>query len=298
MILSPQLKLLWQGDKVERWLNGGKVFPSLVEVSPTNICNAKCPWCFFSDRDNKVIDPEVLIRAIKEMAFCGIKAINWSGGGEPTLHPFFGKFVELSNECLLKQGLFTNGYREIPLQDKFEWIRISLTDRGFKPIVKPQVPFGICLNHTPDLSGSDIQELCKESKDFGAVYFQVRPALDVNGYTRLEPPNLEGYETDSFKVYTTPYKYEEAGKNRGYDRCYGFNFCISINANGEVGSCLYMMHDPSFVFGDLDKESLKSIIEKSPNVVDVSKDCQICCKNHEVNKLLYGAKNIKQIDFL
>lgn len=285
-----------------RWLISGRTEPVLVEIAPTGYCNAKCPWCFFNDKvSNKRIRTKVMINALSDMARIGVKAVNWTGGGEPTLHPDFGDFVYHAAMQGLKQGLFTNGYRKIPNQKCFEWIRISLTDKGFKAIKKPGVPFGICLNHTAEHTKRNITDLCIRAKDFGARYFQIRPALvgdhDKQPYL-FDPAYLKEYEEDNFKVHITHYKYEEAIKPKTYPTCYGYHLCPSIDWTGKVSVCLYLSHDPKYILGDLNRKSFKSIWPSIIKSVRVSDKCQNCCKNHEINKALYAARHIQSVDFL
>jgi organic radical activating enzyme len=301
-ILNPHAKLLWHGDRVGDWLKGKKSSPVLIEIAPTGYCNANCPWCFFNaPKGTKKIKTQTMLKALEDMSLVGLKAINWTGGGEPSLHPDFGKFVDKAHSLGIKQGIFSNGYLKIPQQEKFEWIRISLTDKGFKPIKKPKAQFGICLNHIPEHSKKYIESMCQKAKKFGAAYFQIRPALAGHFKTQPKldcPEYLKKYETKNFRVYVTPYKYFESVRGREYNKCYGFNFCPSIDWNGRLGACLYMMGGNGFSFGDLNEKSFADIWGKIPNFIKVSEKCQNCCKNHEINKILFQSKNVKQIEFL
>ena len=129
-ILNPQSKLLWHGDRVKNWLEGSTPSPVLVEIAPTGFCNASCPWCFFKDKNTGgSIDTGVMLKTLKDLKKMGVKAINWTGGGEPTLHSDFERFVNRAHELGLEQGLFTNAYIEVP--PTFKWVRISLTNNGF-----------------------------------------------------------------------------------------------------------------------------------------------------------------------
>jgi MoaA/NifB/PqqE/SkfB family radical SAM enzyme len=302
MIFEPQAKLLWHGDRVKQWLTTNKVNPILIEIAPTGYCNASCPWCFFKDKQGKDrIDSKVLLKALKDLSTLGLKAINWSGGGEPTLHPDFADFVILASELNFSQGLFSNGYTIIPEQDKFAWIRISLTDKGFSSIIKPEVPFGICVNHTKEHTVDILNQVCLDAKNFGANYFQIRPAL-IGDY--LEQPLLEvptfllKHKDVNFEVYITDYKYAECIKAKDYLDCYGYHFCPSIDWKGNLSACLYLTLNPMYIFGNLNKQSLLSIWKILPDKVTVIPSCQNCCKNHEINKLLYKTKNLKLECFL
>ena len=302
MIFNPQAKLLWHGSKVEEWLHTGRIGPILVEIAPVGYCNANCSWCFCKrHHSNKRVNGIDMLNAIEDLSILGVKAINWTGGGEPTLHPKFDKFIAEANVCGLHQGLFTNGYQEIPHQDMFSWIRISLTDKGFKRIKKPDVPFGICLNHIKKYSEVDLENFCIQAKRFGASYFQIRPAL-TGSYKRqpeLIPPKFfEKYETNKFKVYITDYKYEEATKPKDYKYCYGYHFCPSIDWKGDVSACLYLSHKEKFAFGNIQITSLMDIWPRIPEKIRVIPECQNCCKNHEINRILYRAKNVTLQDFI
>jgi MoaA/NifB/PqqE/SkfB family radical SAM enzyme len=301
-VLNPQAKLLWHGARMEDWLRGKRTWPVLVEIAPTGYCNANCPWCFFKGKlSDENINTDSLIHALSGLSTLGLKAINWTGGGEPTLHPNFPRFVSAANTLGLKQGLFTNGYNEIPFQNKFEWIRISLTPKGFKTIKRPQVPFGICLNQTSKYTDTGLSLFCEQARDFGAAYFQIRPALESN-YKKQPamsiPIFLKKYETPDFKVYLTEYKYAEAVKPRDYDECYGYHFSLSIDWYGKVVPCLYLAGNAEYVFGDINSEVITEIWNKLPAKVDVTEICQCACKNHEINRVLSAAKKVKQVEFL
>lgn len=302
MRLDPHAKLLRQTERVSEWVRTGKTTPVLLEIAPTGYCDAHCPECFFRDKhDRDRIDGSAMLRAIKEFAAAGVKAINWTGGGEPTLHPQFKSFVLAANEAGIAQGLFTNSLHNVPEQDKFEWMRITFTDRGYAGIKKPTVPFGIVINHSKGQTPDELRSLCVKARDLGAAYFQVRPALvgSWDNQPHLEEPvYLQEYATSDFQVYTTSYKYAEAIKPRDYDLCYGYHFCASVDWHGKLGVCLYMMKDERFVFGDLNKESFSDIWSRVPKHIPVLPNCQNCCKNHEINKLLFAATKVENTVFL
>lgn len=302
MIFAPQAKLLWHGDRVREWLMTGDTSPILIEIAPTGYCNAKCKWCFFKDRHTSArIDTNVMLQALRDIQSLGVKAINWSGGGEPTLHPDFDKFVALADNLGLKQGLFTNAFQQIPLQDSFSWIRISLTDSGFKNINVPIVAFGVCLNQTRDHLFDDIALLVEEARDLGARYFQVRPALEHNYKDQPRLPVFSGLtklNTDRFEVIISDYKYSESIRAKHYPDCYGYHFCPSIDWNGKLCACLYMSDCDHYVFGDINKTRLTELWGTIPAKLEVISWCQNCCKNHEINKLLYAAKNVDAESFL
>ena len=112
------------------------------------------------------------------------------------------------------------------------------------------------------------------------------------------PVYLKEHELDDFKIYITKYKYEESVEEKKYDKCYGYNFCPSIDWNGHLSVCLYLTLNKDYILADLNKESLREVWKKIPKDVKVIAGCQNCCKNHEINKVLYHAMQAEDVDFL
>ncbi len=307
---NPQMKLLWHWDEIASWARNDNSVPILVEISPTNYCNANCPWCFYAGAHNgKHIKRETMLKALSDMADLGVRAISWTGGGEPTLHPNFKEFVEKAHRLKLKQALFTNAL-DYKLNwvnpDLFEWIRISLTEKYvdgidkklLKEYVKSKTKIGICLNLTKK-NQSQMEKMVRQSRRLGVDYFQVRPAL-VKSYKDQPsfkiPYHLKSLEKPKFKVYLSEYKFIDSTQAREYNVCYGHNFCPIIDFDGDVNVCMYKLGQKPYVFGNLYKNSFIEIWHskrrkkiKACNLVN--EDCQVCCKNHEINKLLFYIKN-------
>lgn len=104
----------------------------MVEMDLTNRCQLKCKFCTFKYIDDRSdIDTEKAEKAIFDMAKMGVKAINFTGGGEPTLHKDFNRIVLFAKRCGLDVGLFTNGFNlSIGACDAIlsscHWVRISV----------------------------------------------------------------------------------------------------------------------------------------------------------------------------
>lgn len=299
---NPQAKLLYHGDRVKQWIRTGKTGPVLAEISPTGYCNASCPWCSFNGKkSNEKIRTDVLLATLSEMSALGLKAVNWTGGGEPSIHPDFGLLVGRAASLGLEQGIFTNGYQRLPHQDKFSWIRISITDTGLSRVVKPNVPFGVVLNQVENITSEQIEEFCLQAKSMGAAYFQVRPALTGNFKTQpfiLPPYFLKNHESPGFEVHITEYKYNEAQKPKSYSKCFGFHLVPSIDWNGKVSVCLYRTLEGQYILGDLYEKSFFEIWDSLPESAPACDSCWNCCKNHEINKALVSAKEASQVNFL
>jgi len=288
MRFEPTLKLA-RNERLTKYLNGDKILPIHIEISPSGRCNANCDWCFYK-QDNQLIDTEALLKTIKEIEPF-VQAITWTGGGEPTLHPDFRKFIKNN----LKQGLFTNGLKVNYDPSIFEWIRVSQTDKEWSienlKKLRECKTLGMCINYLGDVE--NIKESLKIAKEVGVDYLQVRPALSVgNNPTSIERPNLE----DEL-LLITDYKFEECSKERTYTKCEGYHFIPFIWQNGDIDVCAYHKGNPKFNLGNIYNESITNILKKAPKYVEVE-DCQICCKNHEINKLISNMRKLEDIDFV
>jgi MoaA/NifB/PqqE/SkfB family radical SAM enzyme len=86
--------------------------PRTAIVYPTYVCNQACPGCEYQD-DNNIIaammTKKQFFSVIDQLADIGVKGVEFCGGGEPTLNPYFSEaLVRLRNKGM-SAGLLTNG---------------------------------------------------------------------------------------------------------------------------------------------------------------------------------------------
>jgi cyclic pyranopterin phosphate synthase len=131
-VFNPKLKLLWHCDRVHKWRTGDNIAPVMVEMDLTNRCQLKCNFCTFKYLNDKSdIDTQVAKSAIMEMSNLGVKSINFTGGGEPTLHKDFEEIIKCASGYGIDIGLFTNGYSLTDsmidtILNHCHWVRISV----------------------------------------------------------------------------------------------------------------------------------------------------------------------------
>ena len=114
--------------------------PIHIRIKPTNVCNHKCWYCAYKAKDMQLgkdmnesdfIPERKMFEIIDDISEMGVKAVTFSGGGEPFCYPF----MEETLERLITNGIpfasLTNGSR---LNGKLaeicaahgKWIRISI----------------------------------------------------------------------------------------------------------------------------------------------------------------------------
>ncbi|MFH1386962.1 MAG: radical SAM protein [bacterium] len=131
-------------DRLKVFLSGRvyEPIPITWSLALSWVCNNACVLCTFGDRkfsrDEAVKGPkglmtkQVVKTIIDQLAEYGAKAIIFTGGGEPTLHPDLLELMSYAKEKGLDVGLFTNGsfdpaWATMLLRDvKPSFVRVSL----------------------------------------------------------------------------------------------------------------------------------------------------------------------------
>ena len=126
-------KISYHIPELSRWLNGDRVWPIYVEVSPCGGCNHRCVFCAFDYLGYKTrsLDTRVLKSTLSRMGKGGVKSVMFAGEGEPLLHKDIAEIAVYARKSGLDAAITTNGI----LLDKsmaegilpyLSWLRISL----------------------------------------------------------------------------------------------------------------------------------------------------------------------------
>ena len=147
-IFNPQSKIMANVDRVVEFVETGNTAPVLIEVDPSNACNHACSFCLSSyihfdkykgtETFSRALMPrDMLMGLCKDFVDMGVRAVNWTGGGEPTLNKHLKEAIEYCGSHGIKMGIFTNGTlfdrwdMFDALVDNMTWVRISV-DAGTK----------------------------------------------------------------------------------------------------------------------------------------------------------------------
>lgn len=144
------LKPAWHTDKIAALRAGEQIVPAQVQLILSDLCNQDCGFCAYrmsgyaSNQHFGVVRPDGTInqnparfipadKAVEILHDCarmGVKAVQFTGGGEPTVHPQHMEVFEIALSLGLQCALVTNGqilrsgWDEI--LPRFSWIRVSL----------------------------------------------------------------------------------------------------------------------------------------------------------------------------
>ena len=265
-----------------------------IELSPSGKCKAGCKWCFYRNNlTNDLLDETVLDKTLTDLEEMGAVAITWSGGGEPTAHPSLPKMIEQHPK--LSHGFFTNALYPIKVNAEcVKWVRITWTPNLQKENIEQFSDIknlGMVINY----SGDDemVYKVLALAENTNIKYIDVRPALGIKGNTvDIKPPSI-----NHPLLRCQEYKFSNANEKHQYKKCYGHNFVPFISETGNVYVCNYMLTD-EYKLGSIYESSIKDIMKRAPRTFPVASNCQVCCKNHEINTLLNLADNLNDINFV
>ena len=95
---------------------------------------------------------------------------------------------------------------------------------------------------------------------------------------------------------------------RDYDKCYGLEFIVFIDENGDVFSCFSHQYDKKTIMGNIFENSFKEIWESQQkndsidyinNCIEKN-NCQPNCRHHQINNYLWELKtpSINHVNFI
>jgi len=163
-MVSP-FKVLWHRDKVADFLSGKAFFPVTLELGVTTACNRSCADC-----PSRRGQPGLYLPAdTAERLFALCRGLTFGvifSGGEPTLHPVFGRLLAMAREHEFRDVVvISNGSRldrsEVagPLLRHASAVRVSLYDwQGeASPGLSPTLKRIAWLRREIERSGSPLQ---------------------------------------------------------------------------------------------------------------------------------------------
>jgi len=137
-------KMIHHKDKLEAIKDRKRDAPICLQIDLMNLCQHNCNYCAyrsagfdvmhqggkmtFDDRNN--LSKDVAFQVIKEAQEIGIKSVEITGGGEPTLAPYFTDLLKATGD--LELAIVTNGQKLLPKTvnainpEMIRWIRFSI----------------------------------------------------------------------------------------------------------------------------------------------------------------------------
>lgn len=126
-------KLMFHVRRVADWLEGERIYPIYVEVSPSGACNHRCTFCAldYMGYRKRFLDAARMNGVLAEMGRLGVKSVMFGGEGEPLLHRDIDRMNQAAHDGGMDTSFTTNGVWLKPglaeqLLPATSWIKVSI----------------------------------------------------------------------------------------------------------------------------------------------------------------------------
>lgn len=211
--------------------------PFYVRIKPTNICNHHCAYCTYGSGDtgNKtenrdsirhtdMIPRDKMLEMIDDMGNMGVKAVTFSGGGEPLTYPYMKEAAAELKRRNIELSLISNGQLlKGELAEAFydaKWVRISFDSPNAAEYAKLR-----------GISEKSYEEVVKNISDFArnknkTCVLGVNFVISKSNYRRVYEAArlLKSLGVNHVKfaaVISNEKKYHESIKDKTLEQIYG-----------------------------------------------------------------------------
>jgi MoaA/NifB/PqqE/SkfB family radical SAM enzyme len=332
-------KASWHADRIAELRAGRDIAPIHVQMVLSDLCNQDCHFCAYrmetgftssgfaegSNRNPARFIPRAkALEILEDCAEIGVKAVQFTGGGEPTVHPDHIEIIGRAQELGLETALVTNGVKlkDHPVFHNLEWLRISLdagTPETYERIRRskqwPKAMSAIKLGAELDrpyygvgfvVTRENWQEVALATEiaaTAGADYIRLAAMFSTDGsdyYGDLLPEIDAQREAakaiasrfGDFKVVDL-FGDRIADLDQGapdYKFCGEQQFTLYLGGDQKVYRCCTMAYTSHGLIGDLRDQRLRDWIKSSNRFSFDARSCHHCQfndKNRAINKLLF-----------
>ena len=139
-------KLAFHEEKLNALSQMRVTAPIYVRIKPTNTCNHKCVYCSYVPDNNcpvselinfkDRIPKQKMLEILDDFKDIGVKAITYSGGGEPLIYPHIAETMKKTLDNGIELSIITNGQElngeKAEILGESKWVRISASESDAK----------------------------------------------------------------------------------------------------------------------------------------------------------------------
>lgn len=325
-------KIAWFPNKLKALFNNTVTAPIYVRIKPTNRCCHNCYFCVYNYSFSKMHDnmkrtDEIsinkMMEILEDLKKIRVKAVTYSGGGEPLVHKNIFKILEKTLECNIDLSILTNGqnlHENIAeILTRAKWIRISMdywnkdlftqsrnvpSDK-FNQIIKNIIDFSKIKNNC-NLGVNYI--ITKENHETLIEAYDFISSLGIDNirFSPLWIPNFYPYhsyikdkvEQQLNYIYSNTlidtfdsYKIFPLANKRTYKKCYFSQIVPVIGADLNIYTCHNKAYDPTGLIGSIRNNKFSDIwfSEKTKKFFQDFRTDILCnhqCANDQKNKII------------
>lgn len=331
------LKALRFPDRLKALKEGSLAAPVHVRVKPVNACNQHCWYCAYRAEDLELgsgmrladrIPEAKMEEIVSDLIAMGVKAVTFSGGGEPLLYPSLPGVVARLAEGGVKVATLTNGsLLGGAAADAFArygtWVRVSIDAWDGPSYVRSRrvgpgefdkvmgnlsafaargssCMLGVSFIVDRDNAGH-LAEFCAQAKAAGVASVKLSACVvsnsgaENNAYhetvaplVKEQLPACRRLEDERFSIVDHYHRAEER-YDKSYRRCAYLQFLTVIGADQRVYTCQDKAYTDSGLLGSIAQRSFREFWSSGENRARMtSLDPSRDCRHHCVSH----AKNL------
>jgi MoaA/NifB/PqqE/SkfB family radical SAM enzyme len=241
-------KLAHFPDRVADLRAGKPIAPVQLLLSLSDLCNHDCKWCanrnsalltaetfadqFGNHNPNRRMDLRKVYEIIDDCVDLGVKAVQLTGGGEPTLHPNFAEICDDLYHSRLEFGVITNGCKldekSLAKLARAAWVRVSVDAANAEthaklhnvstrnwPILWDNVKQLVALNGptvgvsfiVQEANWRQIEQFVALALDAGAHNARLSPLIDERGHDYFKPFESQAVELCHSAMQLATYRF-------------------------------------------------------------------------------------------
>ncbi len=333
-------------EKIDILKKGELIAPVHVQIDPTGACNFKCPYCFYrlfaKDEnvnhhfsENDFLSYELIEKLLDELKDLKVPSLQFTGGGEPTLHPRILDILNLTLKLGFEFSYVTNGsLLTEPLTRLLRhasWVRLSIdaaTKETFEKCHKVDcfqavldnlkklcetdrgclVGFSFVIN---PLNWREIVEATVLAREIGSDNIRFSLAYTPKRAKLHEPywnealsllREAKSLETETFRVFTLTERMDDLrAKGKSYSQCYYQHFVTVVGSDGRLYPCCTYKGNKLGVIGSLYEKDFKTLWFKDRQAwleaLDVSR-CMNCLMDGKNSFISYLVEEPIHLNFV
>jgi MoaA/NifB/PqqE/SkfB family radical SAM enzyme len=337
------LKAFRHPDRLKALSEGGLAAPVHVRIKPINACNHHCWYCAYRVDNLQLgdqmelrdrIPDEKLDALVDDLIRMRVRAVTFSGGGEPLLHPRLPEAVERLARGGLRVAALTNGSKlQGAVADAFArhgtWVRVSIDawdgpsyakSRGvgqeaYGEVMENMRAFAArgskCVLGASFIVGKDnaahVADFCRQAKAAGLSSVKVSACVVGNSAQENNDYHAEiaaavgeqiaagrALEDPGFSVIDHYHRMDERF-DKSYSRCPSLQFLVVIGADCAVYACQDKAYTDSGRLGSVKDRSFEEFWFSPENRERMAAiDPSRDCRHHCVSH----AKNLLLTDYV